>query len=314
MNADLSREALELAHCWLDHDLVKGAPELTEFRRRARYHQAQWREANGHPIGTHRVRPGTSPRLIGSQLDFDYALDTGATFLNQRALDAARKRAGVVEPHQIFDKRGFWADLLSSGAMAVNLFADLAADLERADRAVAAWWPDAPGRVVDVRFAHSPGRLDPSYSNSRRFFDAMFVLALPDGSAGAIAIDVNHREVMDRKGVKASHMQRFTEIHDRSGAFQPDTAAELARSRCSVMWLEHLLLLSMLQHATERWTWGRYVVVHPAANTDVADAVTDYRGRLDDSTTFASATIEELLRGDALSRRTVSALRRRYDL
>ena len=32
------------------------------------------------------------------------------------------------------------------------------------------------------------------------------------------------------------------------------------------MWLEHLLLLSMLQHAERQWTWGRYVVVHPAGN------------------------------------------------
>ena len=31
-------------------------------------------------------------------------------------------------------------------------------------------------------------------------------------------------------------------------------------------WLEHLLLLSMLQHPSGEWTWGRYVVVHPAGN------------------------------------------------
>ena len=39
------------------------------------------------------------------------------------------------------------------------------------------------------------------------------------------------------------------------------------------MWLEHLLLLSMLQHASGTWSWGRYVVVHPAGNIDFADAV-----------------------------------------
>jgi hypothetical protein len=43
------------------------------------------------------------------------------------------------------------------------------------------------------------------------------------------------------------------------------------------MWLEHLLLLSMLQHVSGSWNWGRYVVVHPAGNSDVAEAGDRYR-------------------------------------
>ena len=134
---------------------------MTQFRRAVRFHNATWREANGYPIGTHRVRPGTPPRLIGSQLDLDFARESGATFLTAKALAAARARTSFVEPHQIFDHQSFWADLLSSEALAVNLFGDLAADLERADRAVHTWWPATPGRVSEVRFAHSPGPLRP---------------------------------------------------------------------------------------------------------------------------------------------------------
>ena len=93
-------------------------------------------EANGYPIGTHRIRPGTPPRLVGSHLDLDFARESGATFLTTRAVAAARARTSFVEPHQIFDHQSFWADLLSSEALAVNLFGDLAADLDRADRAV----------------------------------------------------------------------------------------------------------------------------------------------------------------------------------
>ena len=37
------------------------------------------------------------------------------------------------------------------------------------------------------------------------------------------------------------------------------------------MWLEHLLLLSMLQHPSGGWPWGRYAVVHPPGNSDYAD-------------------------------------------
>ena len=78
------------------------------------------------------------------------------------------------------------------------------------------------------------------------------------------------------------------------------------------MWLEHLLLLSMLQHASGTWTWGRYVVVHPAGNPDFADACTRYRALLVDHATFSSVTVEELLETKVLPARTTKALRDRY--
>ena len=312
MAVAVSKEQLEAAHCWLDHDQVRGRPELTEFRRTTRYHHAMWRSAKGYPMGSHLVRPGTPPRPIGSHLDLDFARDTGATFVTANALAAGRARASTVEPHQIFDQQGFWADLLSSEAMAVNLFGDLAADVERADRAVHAWWPTTPGRVTEVRFAHSPGRLDPSYSNSRRSFDALFVLALPDGSNGVLAIDVKYREVSERHGVKPTHMDRFVEIHERANAFLPGAVDMLNPSRLSMIWLEHLLLLSMLQHHSGRWSWGRYVVLHPLANTDIAQVNDEYRRTLGDDATFTSTTIEDLLAAKALPPKSGAALRQRY--
>ena len=78
------------------------------------------------------------------------------------------------------------------------------------------------------------------------------------------------------------------------------------------MWLEHLLLLSMLQHASGTWSWGRYVVVHPADNTDFAAACARYRALLADDATFSSVTLEQLLEARALPTRTVAALRVRY--
>jgi hypothetical protein len=271
-----------------------------------------WREANGFPIGTQRIRPGTPQRLVGSRLDLDFARESGATFLTPAALAAAGARTSYVEPHQIVDHQSFWADLLSSEALAVNLFGDLAADLDQADRAVHTWWPATPGRVTDVRFAHSPGRLDPTFSNSRRSFDAVFTLALPDGTDGVLAIDVQYREAVQRVGVKPSHLARFGEVHDRSGAFKPGTVDLLASSQLSLIWLEHLLLLSMVQHESDRWTWGRYVVVHPDGNTDIAHANDEYRKLLSDGTTFASAKIEDLLSAKVLSPTTARALARRY--
>jgi hypothetical protein len=309
-----SREELEAAHCW-EVDVVPGRPEMTEFRRRLRYHQAQWREANGHPIGSQPIVPreGKPSRSVGSRLPLDYARETGANFLTAGALDAARARTSVIEPHQTFDHQRVWADLLWSPAMAFNLFGDLAADHRLADRAVQTWWPDAPGSVSDVRFAHSPGRFDPEYLNSLRTFDATFVLDVGDGTQGVVGVDVNYHEWLKPEVPKPSNMWRYLEVAERSGVLRPGATDKVkGRSDLCVMWLEHLLLLSMLQHASGAWSWGRYVVVHPAGNSSVGDGCARYRDLLVDQSTFSSMTFEELLDGGALRPRTAAALRARY--
>jgi PD-(D/E)XK nuclease superfamily len=60
------------------------------------------------------------------------------------------------------------------------------------------------------------------------------------------------------------------------------------------------------------WRWGRLVVVHPAGNTDFADACSRYQALLVDQSTFASVTVEELLDANVLPARTATALRGRY--
>jgi hypothetical protein len=80
----------------------------------------------------------------------------------------------------------------------------------------------------------------------------------------------------------------------------------------AVMWLEHLLLLSMLQHVSGSWGWGRYVVVHPAGNSDISEACARYQALLVDQSTFSSVTVEGLLDAGALPTPTVAALRDRY--
>jgi hypothetical protein len=66
------------------------------------------------------------------------------------------------------------------------------------------------------------------------------------------------------------------------------------------MWLEHLLVLSMLQHPIGTWRWGRYVVVHPAGNSDLAEACDRDRALLVDRSTFSCMTVEELLDAPAI--------------
>jgi hypothetical protein len=314
MSAPPSQPELEAAHCWEADDRVPRRPAMTEYRRRLRYHQSQWRAAHGHPIGTQPIvpRPGAPVRLVGSRLPLDYGRDTGAGFLTAGALAAARARTSITEPRQSFDHQRLWTDLLSSAALSFNLFGDLAADLTRADRAVHTWWPDAPGTVCDVHFAHSPGRLDPGYLNSLRDFDVAFVLDVGGGERAVVGVDTKYHERNKVEQPKPKNAVRNMEVSDRSGVFAPAARRLLERSDLAVMWLEHLLLLSMLQHERGAWTWGRYVVVHPAGNTDVADAVARYRDVLTDDATYATMTVEALLATRALPAAATTALRERY--
>jgi hypothetical protein len=288
---------------------------MTEFRRRLRYHQARWRVGHGHPIGSQPIapRPGQSHRPVGSRLPLEYARETGASFLTDGALAAAKARTAVIERNQSFDHQRLWAELLWSPTLAINLFGDLAEDPARADRAVHSWWPDTPGKVAEIRFEHSPGWLDPAYLNSLRAFDAAFVLDLGSGGRGIVAIDVKYYERNKPETPKPENLHRYLEVAERSGVFTTGASDALGcRSDLAVMWLEHLLLLSMLQHPDADWRWGRYVVVHPAGNSDLADACIRYRAMLADDSTFSSLTLEELLRSGGPSRKTTSAVRERY--
>ena len=111
---------------------------------------------------------------------------------------------------------------------------------------------------------------------------------------------------------KPQRLSRYVEVTERSGAFEAGAVEVLDRSDLVVMWLEHLLVLSMLQQPTEAWRWGRYAVIHPSANIDLADACARYRGVLADDSTYAALTAEALLESGALPASTVSVVRDRY--
>jgi hypothetical protein len=309
-----SKQELESAYCWEADDHVPRQPAMTGFRRSLRYHQAQWREANGHPIGSQPIAPraGAPARAVGNRLPLAYAKETGATFLTAAALDAAHARTAMIEPHQSFDHQRLWADLLWTPALTFNLFGDLAADLALADRAVHAWWPDTPGTVCDVRFAHSPGRFDMAYLGNLVAFDVAFVLDLGDGTQGIVGVMTAYHDVNKPQPPKPKRLPRYREITERSRAFGPDALDAVNGTSLVHVWLAHALVLSMLQHPSGVWRWGRFGVVHAAGNSDFADACTRYDELLVDRSTFAAATIEALLDSGELPASAVDAFRDRY--
>ena len=141
----------------------------------------------------------------------------------------------------------------------------------------------------------------------------MFVLDLEDGNRGVLALEVQYHESNKRETPRPDNLTRYAEVADRSGAFAPGAIDTLKRrSDLCVMWLEHLLLFSMVQHPTDNWTRGRLVVVHPGDNSDIADACSRYRALLADDSTFATKTLEDLLDTRVLPTSTVTALRTRY--
>ena len=170
------------AHCCLEAvDLVPGDAETTAFKRRARLHQALWRESRGLPIGSQpmRPKPGQSSRPLGSRI----------------AVDAVRERLADPQRRETLDEDRLYCDLLSSMPMCFNLFGALQADLASADRAVHAWWPDVPGRVGAVRFEWSPGRALPGeYLENRSAFDVAFVLELSGGGRGVLGVETKYHE------------------------------------------------------------------------------------------------------------------------
>jgi hypothetical protein len=138
------------------------------------------------------------------------------------------------------------------------------------------------------------------------------MLDLGDGTQGIVAVVTAYHEVNKRQPPKPTRLPRYREITDRSGFFGPRAIDAVNGTELIHIWLAHALVLSMLQHPSRAWRWGRLVVVHPAGNTDFTEACDRYRDLLIDQSTFSSMTVEELLATDALPAHKATALRNRY--
>ena len=127
-----------------------------------------------------------------------------------------------------------------------------------------------------------------------------------------MGLDVNYHEWAKPAIAKPGGRPRQREVAERSGVFTEGAVDAVDRTGLLVTSLEHLLLLSMLQHPSGQWRWGRYVVVYPDGNVDLAGVCSSYADLLTDGSSFSSATLEQILDGDALPSSTVAALRDRY--
>ncbi len=308
-----TRAELDMAACWEAVDRVPRDPEMTAFKRRARHQQARWRERNGLPIGHQPTAGGDGARPLGSRLELKYARATGANFITDNARRAARDRLAAPERHQTLTPARLWADLLSSMPMCFNLLGDLHTDLALADQAARRWWPDLPGTVSDLRFEWSPGRADPAYLNNRTAFDAALLLDLGAGARGVLGIETKyHEHPTTETAPPPDKLRRYIDVSEQSGVFRSGAIDELVGTPLQQIWLDHLLTLAMLQHSSCSWTWGRFVLVHPAGNVGFVRLARQYSDLLVSSSTFEARTLEDLLAAGALVQVLTEAFRDRY--
>lgn len=308
-------EVLLQHHCLEVVDKVPGDQETTAFKRKARLHQAVWRQCRGFEIGTQPVEPvaGKPCRPLGSRLRFGYAAETGVNFLGEAVRCAVQYRVARPEPGEMLDKARLFCDLLSSMPMCFNLFGWLHNDPSLISRATSHWWPQIPGSVSSLRFEWSPGRGDSTYLGNHSAFDVAFELALGNGRSGIIGVETKyHEHAKAESKPKPDKIERYASVATHSAAFKPGSIEAILGTDMRQIWLDHLLALSMLLHTSKKWQWVRFVLIHPKRNPSFANAAERYKALLADESTFEVRTIESMLDDRALPSEAVEAFRERY--
>jgi hypothetical protein len=142
----------------------------------------------------------------------------------------------------------------------------------------------------------------------------VFIIARRDGARAVVGVETKYQEHAKRENVlRPAVLARCAEVTERSRAFVDDWRSRLVGTDLQQIWLDHLLVLAMLQHPSEPCSWGRFVLVYPSENPSFARAAAEYRAVLRDATTFEARTIEALVETPgALAESTCHAIRERY--
>lgn len=218
-------------------------PYDNRFRSCARLLQALWRERYALPIGMFTSRG--AKRRIGS-LIAEGAADEGRNFLTPKIAEVARLETAFQEPGAMIDRGRLFANLLSSQPMCINVFAPARLDLELAAKIVRAMVPNIDLKaVVEVRFEHSPGRLDESLTGDRSAFDVAFIYERGDGKLGLVGIEVKYSET-GQEGQAGELNPRYDTLARVSGLYKEPDHALLRVNPLQQLFREHLLAQAAL--------------------------------------------------------------------
>lgn len=305
---------LEECFCLENVDRVSNDDETTNFKRRARYQQALWRENNKFPIGFNPYYSTNPINKSGSRIELAFAKRTMSNFLSDTIRNAVLHRLNNPEPKQTLREDRLYADCLSSMPMCFNLFGPIWDDMEKATCAVKEWWPDTPGTVTGVKFEWSPGRQIPNrFLENRSAFDSAIDIKLDNGNRGIIGIETKYHEDC-KKELKPSvqRLKRYLDISEKSNVFKSNCFDKIIGTELQQLWQDHILALSLLQDTISNWEWVKFVLVYPSKNESYKKAADNYINLLMDPSTFEARTIESLFSTSVIDKCDVELFRDRY--
>lgn len=245
-----------------------------------------------HAIGVFSVNDFC--QWAGSRLHPNCARD-GANFLTPEIASLTRREVVYREVGAMIDRERLWTNLLSSQPLCFNLFGALKLDMEKANHFFRALFPDHVHQIEGIYFEHSPGRGDPAFTEDHSAFDVFVPCITPDGECSFIAIEVKYSETMMEP--PANLRPRYDDLSAAVKVFSDPSAQALREAPLQQIWREHLLSRVMVDNGT--YSQGRFVVIHPAQNTNCSTAVAAYRRHLVSTdpaeTGFLSRTVEDCL-------------------
>lgn len=294
-------------------DRVPRDPAMTAFKQAARRHQAIWR-ANRELAAGEQPKGQSNGSTLADEVGRSHV-----NFLSDGIKSAVHRRVANKQKWQTFDEQRLRNHLLSSMPMCFNLFGELDGDPDRLTEAGSSLFgTTTPGNRIE--FEWSPSRLDPAYTGDRTAFDAALFFGDPTiGCQTVIGVETKYHEhaVKEKAPDATTRMPRYREITERAIAernvFKPEWESRILRTALQQIWRDHLLLLALLQHPSQQYTDGRYVLAYPAGNTSFAALVDAYTEVLADQATFQAVTLEELIDADVLHQPgTRAAFQERY--
>ena len=228
------------------------------------------------------MEPGQYSRPNGETLTLGSRLDTasaraGFNYLQPDTAMLVRRELAFRERGALIDERRIWENLLSSSALTFNLFAPLKLDLAAAGRVLNAILPAEIQTVTGLHFESSPGRGDPRYIGDSTAFDVVVTYSAKDGANCFLGIEVKYAESTPATATPVK--PRLLEVAELSRMYIDAGAAGLHRPPLRQFFAEHTLSYAMV-HERRDFDRGRFVLIAPTMNHEMATAVQAYGGHL----------------------------------
>ena len=247
-------------------------PKDTDFARKARTRQSEWREKKGYAKDEGKLGQ------YGNFLDVKYAKREKVNFLTnnirylvtQEIENAKKSKALIGEPR-------IWNNLLSSQPLCFNLFGELYFDLNLATTFFQKLFPERIDKIMAIKFEYSPGRKNKKYLNDRSAFD-VFVEYRKGEKRGFIGIEVKYTESLKEeteaqaKKIFEDPKKNYVEWAKNSGLFKQNSIEKLKQPPISQIWRDHLLCIATKQDYDE----GFFVFLYPEKNKQCKDGVENY--------------------------------------